>query len=380
MQAENITLYFKDGSSDKEYRAQLVQDGDGYQVHFQYGKRNGTLTAGSKTTEPVPYAAAKKAYDKLVSSKTSKGYTPGAAGVAFENTSLEERVTGVVPQLLNPITEEEVDDYINDPAWVAQQKHNGHRRLVRRYGAERIGINRKGLAVGLPETVVDALAVLHGLGNLIVDGELMGSVYAIFDVLEVGGQDQRGQSYDVRLGHLDNIQKLLTKAGIVDVFVTPTAYTAEDKRELYEEMRRLKREGVVFTRRSASYVAGRPNSKGNRLKRVFRHSATVIVTKPHATKRSVSVHAFGDDGQIVKLGNVTVPANYAIPKAGALVEVVYMHMFPGGSLYQPQYQGERDDLAPEACTTAQLHYFVPEVGDEEDAAEMQKAAEAEEVA
>ncbi len=366
MQAEKISLYYKDAASDKEYHAQLTAEGDGFIVTFQYGRRHGTLTAGKKTANPVAYPVAKKAYDKLVTEKVGKGYSPGAAGAAFENTALEQRFTGIVPQLLNPISEEETEAYFTDPAFVAQQKYNGHRRLIKRDAAGRVGINRKGLAVSLPETVGSALDALAEFGDLVLDGELMGSVYAIFDVLELEGQDLRPQPYQVRLAALARIGQALASAGVTDVFAVKTASSEAEKRALHEEMRALKREGTVFKRADAPYVAGRPNSKGNQLKRVFRHSATLVVTQPHASKRSVSVHAFDGAGKNVPLGNVTIPANQVIPAKGALVEVTYMHVFVGGSLYQPQYQGERDDIELAACTTAQLLFYTPEAGAEEE--------------
>ena len=42
--AESATLYFKSGSSDKVYRAQIdAADGGGYVVNVAYGRRGGTL-------------------------------------------------------------------------------------------------------------------------------------------------------------------------------------------------------------------------------------------------------------------------------------------------------------------------------------------------
>ncbi|MBK6638997.1 MAG: hypothetical protein IPG34_15885 [Rhodocyclaceae bacterium] len=46
-------LYYKSGSSDKEYAADIVQSDHGYFVNFRYGRRGHTLTAGTKTEQPV---------------------------------------------------------------------------------------------------------------------------------------------------------------------------------------------------------------------------------------------------------------------------------------------------------------------------------------
>ena len=74
MQSESISLYFQEGSSDKEYHAQLESHDEGWIVNFQYGRRGSALQAGSKTAQPLPYEEAKKIYDKVVREKIGKGY------------------------------------------------------------------------------------------------------------------------------------------------------------------------------------------------------------------------------------------------------------------------------------------------------------------
>ncbi len=76
MSTENISLYFKDDKSDKVYNATLEKSDGLFIVNFAYGKRDGNLKAGTKTKEPVAYDKAKAIYDKLVKSKTDKGYKP----------------------------------------------------------------------------------------------------------------------------------------------------------------------------------------------------------------------------------------------------------------------------------------------------------------
>ena len=51
----------------------------------------------------------------------------------------------------------------------------------------------------------------------------------------------------------------------------------------------------------------------------------------------------GNSEQWVPIGNVTIPTNFPIPPAGALVEVRYLYAYPGGALYQPVYLGPRTD-------------------------------------
>src|SRR5437867_12102728 len=129
MKAERISLYYKEGSSDKEYHASLEPKDDGFVVNFAYGRRGSTLQTGSKTPSPVDYDKAKKTYDKLVSEKMAKGYTPGESGTPYQQTTKEERATGLYPQLLNAIDDAQAEKLIADPAWCMQEKYDGKRIL-----------------------------------------------------------------------------------------------------------------------------------------------------------------------------------------------------------------------------------------------------------
>jgi len=80
------SLYYSEGSSDKEYHAEIVAIPGGNVVNFRYGRRGGTLTTGTKTSVPVDFAQVQKIFDKLIKEKTSKGYTPDLSGAAYQGT------------------------------------------------------------------------------------------------------------------------------------------------------------------------------------------------------------------------------------------------------------------------------------------------------
>lgn len=67
-------LYFCEGSSDKVYHAFIAENNGGYVVGFSYGRRGARLTEGYKTDSPVSLPEATKIFEKLVLSKTKKGY------------------------------------------------------------------------------------------------------------------------------------------------------------------------------------------------------------------------------------------------------------------------------------------------------------------
>jgi bifunctional non-homologous end joining protein LigD len=365
MSNEKISLYFSEGSSDKEYHAELVAKDGGFVVNFRYGRRGSTLTAGTKTASPLPLAKAKVLYDKIVKEKTAKGYSTGEAGNAYQHTELESRVSGLLPQLLNSITEEEMLRLLADDVYGLQEKLDGKRAMLRRTATGVEGVNRKGLIIALPQAVVnDAERIAQGC---VIDGELIGEVFFAFDLLEFEGADWRHESYykrSIALKRALQVAKLADqpKAAVREVPV----YLERHKRPAYEAIKTARREGVVFKLLAAPYTVGRPASGGSQLKYKFVESATARVKAKNGTKRSVALELTDAKGNWVGVGNVTIPSNYPIPDAGSLVEVKYLYAYVGGSLYQPQYLGVRDDQDESACTLVQLK-FKAESSEEDEA-------------
>lgn len=348
---EKISLYFSEGASDKEYHAQLVAQDGGYKVFFQYGRRGAALQSGSKTENPIPYDKAKKIYDRLVSEKTSKGYTTGATGAAFQSSDMEARVSGFLPQLLNAIEEADVDRYINDPDYIAQEKMDGDRRMTSKKGLVVDGINRKGLVVALPMSLVDPL--LMASVDLVLDSEIIGDVLYVFDAVECGGLDMKSRRFESRF---EVATEIVESIGRGNIRIVPLARTAAEKRALFNEVKARNGEGVVFKLKDAPYTPGRPASYGPQLKYKFVESASCLVEKVNEGKRSVALCMLDKNGKCVPVGNVTIPANYEVPKPGVIVEIRYLYAYLGGSLFQPVYCGERDDIEVTACTTSQLKY------------------------
>src|SRR5438045_2000611 len=76
MQSNSVSLFFKEGKSDKEYHAQLEPKDGGWVVNFQYGRRDSALRGDTKTPQPLPYEEAESLYLKLIREKLAKGYLP----------------------------------------------------------------------------------------------------------------------------------------------------------------------------------------------------------------------------------------------------------------------------------------------------------------
>jgi bifunctional non-homologous end joining protein LigD len=165
MSVQQVSLYYREGSSDKEYHASIEPAGQRFTINFAYGRRGSTLNTGTKTNVPVEFESAQKIFTELINEKKAKGYTEGESGTPYQATERENRATNVLPQLLNPIAEDEVERLIEDDNGCAQEKFDGKRILIQKQGAAINGINRKGRVVGIPSTLVLAAKAFAGTGG-----------------------------------------------------------------------------------------------------------------------------------------------------------------------------------------------------------------------
>jgi bifunctional non-homologous end joining protein LigD len=352
------SLYFREGNSDKEYHAAIEPREDGYVVNFAYGRRGNTLTAGTKTQNPVPLKQAQAIHQKLVASKIAKGYQPGNPGRPYRqspipNTSADNgHDSGIRCQLLNPVEECEMRRLLTGTTHCLQEKYDGRRLLVRKQGDVITGINRRGLVVAIPEPIRHAVEEIPF--DVLIDGEAVGDTLHAFDLLEVKGNDLRQRRYLDRFsGLIMVIPPCQPALRWVSTVVDPN-----DKVEAYEELRQNGCEGVVFKDINAPFSPGRPNSGGTQLKYKFVESASFVVTG-HNAKRSVALGLCNGDGEekLVPAGNVTIPPNHPVPDVGAVVDCRYLYCLrQSGAIYQPVYIGPRSDIPASECTTDQLKY------------------------
>jgi bifunctional non-homologous end joining protein LigD len=357
---KSTTLYYRDGSSDKVYQAAVEPRNNLFVVTFAYGRRGTALQTRNKTPIPVDLHTAEIVFDRLVREKTSKGYVAAENGTPYQQPdhSPANASTGIRPQLLNAIDEAEASKLISSPDWCLQEKKDGRRLLVKKEGAAIHGINRRGLLCGLPSSVLYEVREIES--DFVIDGEIVGETFHVFDLLLCNDQTWLVRSYQDRLNALE---VLLADAPHEHVRKIETIYDEIEKLDCVQQLQKSRAEGVVFKLLSAVYSPGRPASGGPALKYKFTTTASCVVGGLSKSKRSVKLVLF-DDVHQKDAGNVTIPPNFAMPSIGDVVEVRYLYAFKqSGALYQPVYLGRRDDISMRECSISQLK-FKQEDGDD----------------
>lgn len=348
---ESVSLYFKSGSSDKVYHARIeAADGGGFTVNFAYGRRGAALSTGTKTRAAVDHTTARRIFEKLVADKQSKGYTAGVDGTPYRHSANAGRVSGLLPQLLNVISETAAARVVGDPRWLMQEKFDGRRLILRKIGDYVEGINKLGLMVSVADTIEAAARLVPG--DFVLDGEAVGDRFHTFDLLSRDATDLRERTYDDRYRALRAVIGD-DDTGAAPISVAESWIDSTDKAHQLGALRARNAEGVVFKRLDAPYTQGRPSSGGTQLKLKFVATASAVVTAINQ-QRSVRVSLL-DGTTWLDVGAVTVPANQGVPQIGEVVEVRYLYATPGGgALYQPVLLGVRTDVEPSECVMAQL--------------------------
>jgi len=361
-----VSFECTEGGSNKEYHIQMVKSGDGFVINFQYGAIGSTLKPGSKTPAgPVNEAEANKLFNKLIKERLAKGYTQVGEAKASQFSAevvTQKKTHGIFPQLLNSIEEDEVQKFINDDNYLAQEKKDGERRMsiCNKKLKSFIGLNKKGQEVQLQDCIIKSFKDERTFAEeFTVDGEIIGEILYLFDLLSLNNDDLRKNPYSGRL----NVLRTL-KFG-KNVEVVKTAYTRAEKQKMYDELRANNAEGIVFKRKDSVHTAGRPNSGGPHLKNKFYKEASFIVKDFTKGKRSVGLELLNESGERVFMGKCTIPPNKEIPAIGEVVEVRYLYAYKGGAIFQPVYKHKRTDVDVEECLMNQIIFKAGQESEEE---------------
>ena len=346
---ESVALWYQEGASDKVYNAELVEQSTGFVVNFAYGRRGNSLVTGTKTKEPVAYLVARKTFDKLVKSKTAKGYKEkGVTGKPI-NTVTDKEDSGIRPQLLNDISEMEANFFIKDDKYCMQEKFDGRRKIITSDKSNHVqGVNKKGVIIAINEEIKRTCEYIPG--PYIIDGEDMGDYMMLFDDIT--------KPYLPYIERYQMLRELLTNTTDELLEAVKTAWDTNTKQIMFDRLKRERAEGVVFKLIDAPYTAGRPASGGDQLKCKFYDTASCVVESVSSVKNSIGLRVYDDSHPVslvgVSVGNATLYPNSPKIEVGDIVEVKYLYYNEGGSLYQPILKEVRDDVDPIECTLAKL--------------------------
>lgn len=333
--SQKVTLYSREGGSDKQYTLWIEPAGVGFLVQSQYGPRGGWVQAVCKTPQPVPLSKAEVVYQRILKEKKSKGYHEGEDAPAFSQVE-GATDSGLRPMLLTDATDEGPEKYIADPVWGAQEKINGKRIMLRAVGGKVVGVNRRGLECPIPKELQEAFKN----EAFVLDGELVGTVYHVFDCLEDGANDLRQSDTTFRS---QMAEKLVDGAGSNVKFV-PMFFGEWEKRKLVEKLREGRREGVVFKKLRAPYEPGRREALSKAIAVKCKFYAAIAAVPLKWTKDKLSVELGLKDGSsLVSVGKVTIPEKYVTQvELGKPIRVKYLYATGGRQLYQPNLDPTAD--------------------------------------
>ena len=263
--------------------------------------------------------------------------------------------SGHVPELLTPIEESDALRLAEDVSWWFQQKFDGRRLAVQKEAGKYSGINKLGQIVPLDTRLTESLERLEAQAFL-VDGEITGSRFFVWDLLRMDDKNLRNQPYEIRYAHLT--QYFLNLGGAISV--ARTAMTPKSKRAFVNLMHSANAEGFVCKNQNVRYAAGRA---GQHYKCKFVATASFLVgSKPEDRAgdghRSIALYLL-EDGRERFMGTVGVPDRYPVPKEDEIVEVRYLYCHPGpdGKLIQAKYFGQvRHDVHRSECVVRQLKF------------------------
>mgnify|MGYP000111982848 CR=1 FL=1 len=346
-----ICLFCKTETKDAVYTIQIDEVEGGYDVLYANARRGKTLKPKLKNQAgAVTLEVAEKLYAEILKTRIRNGYKESIdVGDTLVAGKENDKASGIIGQMSNAIDLEAAKKLIKDDKWVAQQKHDGERRLVNVDKDQNIqGINKLGNFTGMKQSIVDGI---DADCQILLDTEDLNDHLKAFDILELDGENLRDMKFTDRHEILVNAVSSSSSTK-----VSPLAKTTAEKQAMFDSIKADGREGMVFKLADSTYEEGRPSSGGNHLKFKFWNESSVIVLCVNEGKRSVRMAVVLEDGSRIPVGSVTVPSNKTIPLPETVLEVTYLYAYKGGSLFQPSYHKARNDIALEECTASQLRY------------------------
>lgn len=257
------------------------------------------------------------------------------------------------PMLARPCPETSALETLESPEWVLQPKIDGERLLVAVVNDTVKAWNRAGTEVSVAKTIVDAMKV-PGL-NFMLDGELVGDTFLVFDAPAVEGFSDETTVLSDRLTVMSKLFGLWSPGKKIRQVVSVASPT--EKRSVLQRIYDGNGEGVMLKNVRSKYVYGDRSRDWLKLKR--HHSIDCVVTSESEDRNSVTVSVYKDgalidphgDG-IGTVGTLTGDGPYV--KVGDVIEVRVLYTSRSGRIVQPTLPRIRGDKNPVECTFDQI--------------------------
>lgn len=265
------------------------------------------------------------------------------------------------PTLCSPITLETLLRLAEDPRWSCSQKVDGTRLLAVVEQGKVTGYSRKGEKTIVPSVIAKALSGRLPEGRFVLDGELLGNEYVVFDLIEAGDNDGyligSRCPYNHRLLALQNLA-LLTKWD-KPLLLLPVAQTTVEKLTLIKRVEESRCEGVVARLNAGTYQEGKRSKDVVKWKR--RRSIDCVLNEGTQGKANFTLVLF-DNGNEVEVGAISsLTGDGPRLKVGDVVTVDYAGASESGQLIQPVTPMKRTDKDPVECGIDQLVFVNKEV-------------------
>jgi bifunctional non-homologous end joining protein LigD len=224
--------------------------------------------------------------------------------------------------------------YITNDRYSGQQKLDGHRVLTEVVAGVVRPFNRAGdiRPAYLPQAIARCLQDTL-TGHWILDGELIGDTYWVFDLLQALGVVTPDTPCAHRLHVLEEFFTVWQPPSCIQV--VPRAVDEASKIALIRKVFDSGGEGIILRDTTRAYHPGRRTSDILKAKFISDADCVVIQTK-HDGKDNLVLGIYNDAGRLVEVGHCTaLSGNGMDARQGDVVTVQYLYMTDDHRLYQP---------------------------------------------
>lgn len=259
----------------------------------------------------------------------------------------------LIPQLAMPLDQTKIDPYLSDPRWTAEQKLDGHRRLIRIENDQVRSANRRGELITTDAPLIDAFG--HMSGEWIFDGEWLNSTFWLFDMPYALGRVTPDTPRDARRTALQAIYERVWD-GNPTVRLLDVARSAAEKRALLQWCRDNNAEGVVLKLAQAPYRPGKRIPEMLKVK--FTETADCFIMEVGRQGKSSCSIGLLHNGVEVEVGAIKMSdRDLATANKYDVVEVKYLYTTNDLRLYGPAvFLHFRTDKHASECNTDQLKF------------------------